>query len=206
MQKNEDDFLIWRPHPWHGLRAGKRTPRMVTAYIEITPFDSVKYEVDKRTGYLKVDRPQKTSLHSPLLYGFVPQTLCGERVQKLSPTSDRGDGDPLDICVVSERPINRSDVILSAKVLGGLSMIDGREADDKIIGVLETDNIYNQAEDISDLPPVIIQRLKHYFSYYKSLQNENANVEVGEVYGVEKAKQVVIASIEDYKEAFPDNK
>jgi len=102
----------WRPHPWHGLDVGEDPPRVVCAYIEITPFDLVKYEVDKRTGYLRVDRPQRTSASPPTLYGFIPRTYCASRVAALSPTSIRGDGDPLDICVVSERPIAKAEVIV----------------------------------------------------------------------------------------------
>ena len=129
-------FYRWRPHPWHGLGIGSNAPDVVNAYIEMTPFDAVKYEVDKATGYLRVDRPQLTSSMAPTLYGFVPQTYCGARVQAMSPTSEKGDGDPLDICVITERPINRGEVILRARVIGGVQMVDGGEADDKIIAVL----------------------------------------------------------------------
>ena len=87
---------------------------MVNAYIEITPFDLMKYEVDKASGYLRVDRPQRTSSQPPALYGFIPQTYCGERVRQLASGCERGDGDPLDICVISERPINHSEVLLRA--------------------------------------------------------------------------------------------
>ena len=98
-------FSQWRPHPWHGLETGRDPPLHVNAYIEITPFDLIKYEVDKTTGYLRVDRPQRTSSQPPALYGFIPRTFCGERVRALCPGAVRGDGDPLDICVISERPI-----------------------------------------------------------------------------------------------------
>jgi len=91
-----ESYSRWRPHPWHGLETGPDAPRIVNAYIEITPFDHMKYEVDKVSGYLRVDRPQRTSSHPPALYGFIPQTYCGERVARLAPGSDRGDGDPLD--------------------------------------------------------------------------------------------------------------
>src|SRR5690349_1103122 len=109
-------FYRWRPHPWHGLEVGPAPPLLVTAYIEITPFDSVKYEVDKATGYIRVDRPQTGAAQPPTLYGFVPRTLCGVRVAKLSAGATKGDDDPLDICVVSERPITRADIIMSARV------------------------------------------------------------------------------------------
>lgn len=132
-------FYRWRPHPWHGLEVGPDPPRLVHAYIEICPFDLVKYELDKETGYLRVDRPHRSSSQPPTLYGFVPRTFCGSRVGKLMPEARRGDGDPLDICVVSERPIARAELILNARVVGGLPMLDGGEADDKIIAVLEND-------------------------------------------------------------------
>ena len=161
-------FYRWRPHPWHGLEAGTDIPDVVNAYIEITPFDLVKYEIDKATGYLRVDRPQRSSSLPPTLYGFIPQTFCGERVRALSPGSLRGDGDPMDICVICERPINRSEVILSARVIGGIQMIDHGEADDKILAVLKNDNIYGDAVDISSIPTAFVERLRHYFLTYKS--------------------------------------
>ena len=116
-----DPFFRWRPHPWHGLEVGPEPPRIVHAYIEITPFDLVKYEIDKVTGYLRVDRPQRTSSQPPTLYGFIPRTYCGRRVHALSPEAERGDGDPLDICVISEGPSTRAEVILNARVVGGLA-------------------------------------------------------------------------------------
>lgn len=97
-----DSFQRFRPHPWHGLDSGPAPPGVVSAFIEITPFDFVKYEVDKITGYLRVDRPQLTSSLPPSLYGFIPRTFCGERVGRLMPGAARGDHDPLDICVLSE--------------------------------------------------------------------------------------------------------
>src|SRR5262249_47272463 len=130
-------FSQWRPHPWHGLEAGREPPRYVNAYIEITPFDHIKYEIDKESGYLRVDRPQRTSSLPPSLYGFVPRTYCGAEVAKLCEGAERGDGDPLDICVLSERPIARSELIVPARVVGGLQLVDRGEADDKIVAVLE---------------------------------------------------------------------
>ena len=110
-------FYRWRPHPWHGLEVGRSPPRLVHAYIEITPFDLVKYEVDKGTGYLRVDRPQRTSSQPPALYGFIPRTYCGAKVGMLCSGCGLGDGDPLDICVISERPISKSEVILNTRVV-----------------------------------------------------------------------------------------
>lgn len=195
-------FYKWRPHPWHGLDVGVNPPEVVHAYIEITPFDLVKYEVDKSTGYMKVDRPQRTSSQPPALYGFIPRTYGGKRVSQLSPNAERGDGDPLDICVISERPITRGEVFLNARVIGGLRMIDHGEADDKIIGVLENDEFWSYAKDISDLPDVLVERLKHYFCTYKLVEDEKSKITIEEVYNREKALEVVNASIEDYNEEF----
>ncbi len=195
-------FYRWRPHPWHGLEVGPEPPRRLNAYIEITPFDLVKYEVDKATGYLRVDRPQRTSSQPPALYGFVPRTYCGRRVGALSPTAKRGDGDPLDICVISERPVNRSEVILTAKVLGGIQMVDGGEADDKIIAVLANDNIWGGAESLDEVPHVLIERLRHYFSTYKLIPGKESDIEAEVIYDVEHALRVVEASMADYAEEF----
>ncbi len=195
-------FNRWRPHPWHGLEVGRKPPRLVNAYVEITPFDLVKYEVDKVTGYLWVDRPQRTSSQPPALYGFIPQTYCAARVQALSPRAERGDGDPLDICVVSERPISRAEVVLSARVVGGLQVVDAGEADDKIVAVLENDLFWGDVEEVSALPGVLIERLAHYFSTYKLVAGEESTLEVQKVYGRDHALAVVEAAIADYEEAF----
>ncbi len=197
-----EPFYRWRPHPWHGLEAGPEPPVRVTAYIEITPFDLVKYEVDKATGYLRVDRPQRSSAQHPTLYGFVPRTYCGPRIAALSPKAKRGDGDPLDICVVSERPIDRSDIVLTARVVGGLQMVDHGEADDKIVAVLENDNIWGDARDIEELPAVLIERLRHYFATYKLVPGQRTRSSIERVYGQEHALAVVRAALEDYQEAY----
>jgi inorganic pyrophosphatase len=198
-------FYRWRPHPWHGLSVGPDAPRVVHAYIELTPYDSVKYEIDKETGYLRVDRPQRYSSQPPALYGFVPRPYCGRRIGDLSPRVDKGDSDPLDICVLSERPINRAEVLLNAQVIGGLHMIDGGEADDKIIAVLKNDNLWGAARDISDLPEVLIERLRHYFLTYKMVPGEDTNrVDVDTIYGADWAQKIVLAAMEDYQEQFGD--
>jgi len=195
-------FYRWRPHPWHGLEVGEEAPEVVNAYIEITPYDLVKYEVDKKTGYLRVDRPQRTSSQPPALYGFIPRTYCGQRVGDLTPSAKRGDGDPLDICVISERPIDKPEVILKSKVIGGLQMIDNEEADDKILAVLANDNIWGNAETISDLPKIMIERLRHYFSTYKLILGQELKVSIEEVYDAAHAKKVVLAAQKDYDEEF----
>jgi inorganic pyrophosphatase len=195
-------FYSWRPHPWHGLEPGPKPPTMVYAYIEITPYDFVKYEVDKATGYLLVDRPQRTSSQPPTLYGFIPRTYCGTRVAALCEGADEGDGDPLDICVVSERPIERAEILLCARVVGGISTIDGGKADDKIVAVLQNDNFWGDATDISELPPRLIERLGHYFATYKLVPGQDSQVSVRSAYSSATAQQVVAAAIEDYKEVY----
>lgn len=195
-------FYRWRPHPWHGLEVGKQPPSLVQAYIEITPYDLVKYEIDKETGYMRVDRPQRTSSQPPALYGFIPRTYCGPGVCKLSQGSSGGDLDPLDICVISERPIARAEVILHARVVGGLPMIDHGEADDKIIAVLETDHMWAHVNDISELPSVLVDRIYHYFSTYKLIPGHEVDIRIDRPYGREHAERVVSAAIQDYQEHF----
>jgi len=195
-------FYRWRPHPWHGLNIGPNPPGLVYAYIEMTSFDFIKYEVDKETGYLYVDRPQRTTSLTPTLYGFIPRTYCDKRVRDLSQNAARGDGDPLDICVVSERPINRSEIFLNAVVVGVIQLLDHDEADDKIIAVLENDHIYGHVRDIKELPDVIVERLQHYFGTYKMVEGEEPGIEIIGVFGADKAKKIVSAAIEDYEDAF----
>ncbi|MCA9522811.1 MAG: inorganic pyrophosphatase [Myxococcales bacterium] len=195
-------FYRWRPHPWHGLEVGPKPPYLVHAFIEITPFDLVKYEVDKITGYLYLDRPQRSSSQHPALYGFIPRTYCGARVRDLSPKAKDGDGDPLDVCVISERPVTRGEVVVTAKVIGGLQMVDHSEADDKIIAVVDGDHVWGAIDDISDLPPVLVERLQHYFLTYKMIPGHESNVSIESVYSAEHARAVINASIEDYRDEY----
>jgi inorganic pyrophosphatase len=195
--------MHFRPHPWHGLEVGPDPPRILNAYIEITPFDLMKYEVDKASGYLRVDRPQRSSAQHPTLYGFVPRTYCDERVRKLAPGAKRGDGDPLDICVLSERAITRNEIIVRCRVIGGLQMIDDGAADDKIVGVLENDYVWGAARDVSDVPSVLIERLQHYFLTYKLVPGRRAKARVLAVYGRQCALNVVRAAMADYEASFP---
>jgi inorganic pyrophosphatase len=162
----------------------------------------MKYEVDKATGYLRVDRPQRASSHPPALYGFIPQTYCGARVAQLTPGCTGGDCDPLDICVISERPINHSEVLVRARVVGGLKIIDRAEADDKIVSVLEGDYVWGGARDLTDLPEALLERLVHYFLTYKLVPGEAPQIAVQSRYGFEDASRVIQASLEDYREKF----
>lgn len=200
MSKIFDNF---RAHPWHGLSAGKDSPDTVDAYIEITPFDAVKYEIDKRTGYLRVDRPQGSSALPPTLYGFIPQTYCGTKVASLTNATAKGDEDPLDICVLSQQNINRAEIIVPARVVGGIQLLDGGEADDKIVALLASDPVFEYAKTLSQLPEAVVDRLIHYFATYKLTTNGVENpIEVIDTYGVEHAKKVIEASQEDYKTEF----
>ena len=192
----------FRPHPWHGLEVGPEPPAVLNGYIEITPFDLMKYEVDKVSGYLRVDRPQRSSAQHPTLYGFVPRTYCGDRVSKLAPGANRGDGDPLDICVLSERAITRNEIIVRARVIGGLQMVDRGEADDKIISVLDNDYVYGEARDLKDIPHVLIERLQHYFLTYRLVPGEKPQVDIAKVYGRAHAMKVVQAAMDDYVFSF----
>lgn len=195
-------FYRWRPHPWHGLEIGPDPPNLINAYIELTPFDRVKYELDKKTGYLRVDRPNRTSSFCPTLYGFIPKTYCGDRVKSLMPSAKAGDHDPLDICVISERPINVGEVILKARVVGGLPMLDNGEADDKIIAVLEADAMWESVRDVDELPEVLVNRLRHYFSTYKMLTPGDPIVQIDAPYGRKHAEEVIQAALADYQEEF----
>ena len=199
---NDRPYQAYRPHPWHGIPAGSDPPRIVNAYIEITPFDLVKYEVDKETGYLKVDRPQRTSSQPPALYGFIPQTYCGEVFRKLSPAASRGDKDPLDICIISERAVTKSDVLITSRPIGGLQMVDSGEADDKIIAVLEGDFVWGKTTDVRELPSILLERLRHFFLTYKLQPGSKNKVAIESIYGHAHAMKVIKASMADYKELF----
>jgi inorganic pyrophosphatase len=195
-------YFTWRPHPWHGLEVGPNPPEVVHAYVEITPFDLVKYEVDKATGYLRADRPQRTSSTPPALYGFVPRTYCGDGVGALSPGAHGGDGDPLDICVISERPITKSEVIVRARVIGGIQSLDSGEADDKIVAVFEHDAIWGEIDELGSLPAPLLDRLRHYFATYKLRPDGTNPVVIGSIYDRRRALEVVRAAVEDYRKNF----
>ncbi|MEM7095835.1 MAG: inorganic pyrophosphatase [Actinomycetota bacterium] len=203
---SDTSFDRFRPHPWHGLSVGAEPPGLVDAYIEITPNDGVKYEIDKHTGYLRVDRPQGSAALPPTLYGFVPRTYCGDRVAALTPAATIGDGDPLDICVLSQQRIERAEVVVPARVVGGVRLLDDGEADDKIVAVLASDPVFHYAKDLRHLPDVVVNRIIHYFGTYKlQLSTDGANpIELVGTYGADEAHDVVTASMLDYEEKFPE--
>ena len=196
-------FAQHTAHPWHGIHIGAACPEIVQAFIEIVPTDTVKYEIDKVSGFLKIDRPQKYSNVLPCLYGFVPQTYCGETIGALcSERTQRpgiiGDGDPLDICVFTERNIPHGNIIVPAKTIGGFRMIDGGQADDKLIAVLPFDEIYSGWNDIDDMPESLRERLRHYFLTYKAMPGMPNKAEITHIYGKSEAHAVLRAAIEDY--------
>lgn len=202
-------FLRFRAHPWHGVELGADDAGCLNAYIEIVPADTIKYELDKETGLLRVDRPQKFSSLCPTPYGFVPRTLCGVRTGRLAAERsgrvvERGDGDPLDICVLTERRVPRGDLLLRARPLGGLRMIDHGEADDKLVAVLRGDDVFGGYQDIGELPPALVARLRHYFLTYKHAPGEAASGEIAAVYDRREAWEVIAAACLDYEGRFGD--
>ncbi len=200
----------FKPHPWHGIPLEADVEGYLNVFIEIVPTDTVKYELDKASGYLSIDRPQKFSNIIPALYGFIPRTYCHDRVAAYAAQHTDlgalvGDGDPLDICVLTERPIAHGDLLLKARPIGGLRMIDGGEVDDKIIAVLKDDPIYGDLKDIKDCPVRILDRVQHYFLTYKDIPGAGERkIKITHVYGADEAKKVIDLSDADYKSAFPD--
>jgi inorganic pyrophosphatase len=202
--------ILFKSHPWHGVPIGPEAPEVIWAYIEIVPTDTVKYELDKITGHLKVDRPQRYSNVCPSLYGLIPQTFCSDKIgalcaKRTGRSNIHGDNDPLDICVLTEKDLSHGDIMLKARPIGGFRLIDGQEADDKIIAVLEGDAAYGELRDIAQCPPALIERLKHYFLTYKDAPESTARrCEIAAVYGVEEAHEVIRCAAADYKSQFGD--
>jgi inorganic pyrophosphatase len=201
--------VLYKAHPWHGVSPGEHAPDIVQCFIEVVPSDTLKYEIEKVSGYLKVDRPQKYSNICPALYGFIPQTFCGESVAAYSSEKCsrdlEGDGDPLDICVLTDRPVEHGNVLVDCVPIGGLRMVDQNEADDKIIGVLKEDATYGAWTDISDVPQAMLNRLSHYFLTYKQAPGSSTGgCEITAAYGREEAKEVIRRSFDDYRARFGD--
>lgn len=211
MKKNKTtDYTnssMFKLNPWH-IPIGDHVPTLVTAYIELVPTDTVKYELDKSTGFLRIDRPHKYSSVCPSLYGFIPQTYCGKEVgdlcsKQIGKKDIDGDGDPLDICVITERQISHGDLLLEAYPIGGFRLLDGRDADDKIIAVLRGDALLQETRNLHDLMtshPAYIERLKHYFLTYKDAPGaKHKRCRIAEVYGRGEAFNVIEAARRDYK-------
>jgi len=198
--------LLFKSHPWHGVAIGPEAPRRVTVFIEIVPSDTVKYELDKDTGLLKVDRPQLYSNVCPAPYGFVPRTLCASAVAALAEERTgrrglRGDDDPLDILVLTEKDFTHGNILMQALPIGGLGMLDGNEVDDKIVAVMVKDAVYGGVDDIGRLPNLLVDRLKHYFLTYKQAPADSQPAcELLRVYGHDEACEVIRRSQADYRE------
>lgn len=201
------DLTYYRSHPWHGLPPGRQIPDVVTAFIEMNPSDTVKYEIEKVSGHLKLDRPQKYSSSCPALYGFIPRTLCDKKVAELARINGgkkdiEGDQDPLDIMVICERHVDQSGIIVDAVPIGGLKMFDGDEADDKIIAVLENDPVYGHITSIHELPEGLLDRVRHYFLTYKEMPDRyrdgKRKIEISQNYDRDTASQVIRAALDDY--------
>jgi len=173
-------------HPWHGASYGESAPEKVNALIEITQGSRTKYEIDKETGLLKLDRVIYSSFHYPVNYGFIPQTL-GE------------DGDPLDILVLCSQPIQPL-CLVQATVIGNMQMIDSGEKDDKIIAVATKDPSVNHISSIGEMPPHFINELRNYFEQYKVLENKQVQIE--EFQTKEIAYRIIEASISLYRKKF----
>jgi inorganic pyrophosphatase len=198
----------FQAHPWHGVSPGDEAPQTVTAYIELVPTDTVKYELDKETGILRLDRPQQFSSHCPTPYGFIPRTFCGPQVARRAAERTglkdiQGDGDPMDICVLTEKSITNGNLLVRAVPIGGLRMIDGNEADDKIIAVLESDLAYGEVQHLAQSPRAMVDRIKHYFLTYKQIPGEGRRkVEIAEVYDRPEALEMIRRSMKDYQRLF----
>ncbi|WP_343703610.1 inorganic diphosphatase [Chitinophaga sp.] len=177
-------------NPWHNVSPGDNAPHVVTGIIEIPKGSRAKYELDKESGLLKLDRVLYSSVYYPANYGFIPKTYCD-------------DNDPLDILILSQIdcvPL----CIMDAKVIGVMQMIDGGEADDKIIAVAAHDMSINHINDISELPPHFIEEMRHFFEEYKKLENKTVKVE--EFQNKEKAEQIILDAFKLYNTTFGDKK
>ena len=173
-------------HPWHGASCGSKAPAIVNAMIEIPQGSRTKYEIDKETGLLKLDRVIYSSFHYPVNYGFIPQTLGH-------------DNDPLDILVLCSQSI-QSLCLVEATIIGNMQMIDSGERDDKIIAVATKDPSVNHITSINELPKHFISELKNYFEQYKVLENKQVQIE--EFQTKEVAYQIIKEAIEFYKQKF----
>lgn len=177
-------------HPWHSVETGEKAPQLVNAVIEIPQGSRLKYEIDKPSGLLKLDRVIYSSFHYPANYGFIPQTY-GE------------DKDPLDILVISSESIQPL-CIVEAKVIGVMQMLDGGEGDDKIIAVAANDPSINYYENIEELPKHFFNELRHFFEEYKTLENKTVKVE--EFGNKAEALKIIEEAMVAYKQLFMQEK
>ncbi len=177
-------------HPWHLISSGEDTPKQVTTIIEIPQGSKAKYELDKTTGLLRLDRILQTDLTYPAHYGFIPQTL-----------SD--DNDPLDAIIICSQELFPLSIV-EIRVLGALHIIDGGEQDDKIIGVAAHDPLYKEITSLESIPSALLKSIIHFFKNYK--EKERKKVIVKEVLSQETAQSIITKSIEHYRQTFGEKK
>ena len=173
-------------HPWHQVSPGTDLPNSVNAIIEIPKGSKAKYEIEKESGLIKLDRVLYSSVMYPANYGFIPQTYCD-------------DNDPLDILVLCSVDIFPG-CLIEAKVIGVMNMIDGGEQDDKIIAVAKNDPSVNYINDIDELPPHTMKEIVEFFEEYKALENKSVKIEM--VQGREQAQKIVLDSLALYTQEF----
>jgi inorganic pyrophosphatase len=170
-------------NPWHSVSYGENVPETVNAIIEIPKGSRAKYELDKETGLLKLDRVLYSSVYYPANYGFIPRTYCD-------------DNDPLDILVLSQIDMQPM-CLVEAKIIGVMRMLDQGEADDKLIAVCANDMSVKHINDITELPPHFIAEMRHFFEEYKRLENKEVKIE--EFLGARLAKKILQHAIKDYE-------
>lgn len=173
-------------NPWHSVSLGEKPPECVNAIIEIPKGSKAKYELDKDSGLLKLDRVLFSAVHYPANYGFIPKTYSDDR-------------DPLDILVICSIDVDPM-CIIEAKVIGVMRMVDDDEKDDKIVAVANKDMSVNYVNDLHELPPHTIVELKRFFEDYKKLEHKNVIVE--QFFGKEEAYRIIAESIELYRKVF----
>lgn len=169
-------------NPWHSVHPGEETPQIVKSIIEIPKGSKGKYELDKQSGMLKLDRVLYSSVHYPANYGFIPQTYCDDK-------------DPLDILVICSIEVDPL-CIIESKVIGVMRMVDNEEEDDKIIAIANNDMAVNYINDISELPPHTVVELRRFFEDYKKLEHKEVTVE--EFLGKEDAYRIINEALNLY--------
>jgi len=174
-------------HPWHQVSPGDNIPEVVNAIIEIPKGSKAKYEIDKESGLLKLDRVLFSSVMYPANYGFIPQTYCDDK-------------DPLDILVLCSIDVFPM-AIIEAKVIGVMHMVDNGEQDDKIIAVAKNDMSVNYINDLNELPPHAMTEIVRFFKDYKKLEDKNVTIE--HLLGKRYAHKVITEAMELYQVTFP---
>lgn len=169
-------------HPWHDVTPGENIPHEVTAVIEIPMGSSVKYELDKQTGLLKMDRILYSAVYYPANYGFIPQTFAE-------------DDDPLDVLVLCQEAVAPL-TLVQARVIGLMTMLDGGKKDHKIIAVATHDPEYNGIQHFNELPPHRLALVRRFFQDYKQL--EAKGVEVDDFEPVSEALPIIEQALEHY--------